>query len=109
MKKSLLLLAVCLYAVPAFGQNLTAKQERRKELHQQPQRGVVVTKPANGEGSVQWAARQHNPLQALSPFAASEYGDGTDFVVTESEYDPFQRTPAGKPRGRGVRLFGFTF
>jgi hypothetical protein len=107
MKKSILILAISLFAASAWADDLTVIQRQKKQVQAQPR--PVVIQPRHGEGSVQWAFRLGNPLQAINPFAPAEYGDGSDFVLVYDEYDPSQRTPPGKAQGHGVKLFGFTF
>ena len=106
MKTTILFLAVGLFATSAMAQNFTASQTPKRQV--QPRRAALVA-PANGKGSVQWAAKLDNPAQAVNPLAPKEYGDGSQFIDLEYIYDPSQRTAPGRPRGQGVKLFSFSF
>jgi hypothetical protein len=104
MKKTLLILslAVCA-AVTARANDLNLSQT---------QRGLAVSRKVNvqprNEGAIQRGVRNGNILQLINPFAPREYGDGSDFVYFD-ENDISQHTPAGRPIGKGIKLFGFTF
>ena len=103
MKKLLLMLAASLFVTSAQADNFTATQTQKRQV--QPRKAVI--EQPHGRGAVQWALRLDNPAQAISPFAPAEYGDGSNFVEYYEEYDPFQRTPPGKARGHGIKLFSF--
>ena len=106
MKKSLLILAIGLFATSLWAQDSNIATTPKKQY--QPQTRKVIVEPKNGEGAIQRGVRSGNVFQMISIFAPAEYGFSDEFVYYDED-DVSQHTPLGKPIAKGIRLFGFTF